>query len=149
MRFRSTVLLEGRTATGFQVPADIVAELGAGKRPPVTVTIGGHTYRSTIAAYSDVYMLPLSAENRTAAGVAAGDQITVDIELDTMPREVTIPDDFAAALEATPAARRFFDGLSYSQKRWHVLSVEGARTEETRSRRIAKSVAMLAEGRAR
>jgi hypothetical protein len=148
MRFRSTIQLEGKTATGFRVPPDVVANLGAGKRPPVTVTIGDHTYRSTIAAYGDVFMLPLSAENRQAAGVASGDEVDVDIELDTAPREVTVPSDFSAALDATPAARRFFDGLSYSHRRWHVLSIEGAKTAETRERRIAKSVTMLSEGRA-
>jgi hypothetical protein len=148
MRFRTKIQLEGKTATGFAVPPDVVASLGAGKKPPVRVTIGPHSYRSTVAAYGDVYMLPLSAENRTAAGVAAGDEIEVDIELDQAPREVIVPPDFAAALDAKPEARRFFDGLSYSKQRWHVLSIEGAKTPETRERRIAKSVAMLAEGRA-
>jgi hypothetical protein len=149
VRFRTTIELEGKTATGFRVPPEVVAALGTGKRPPVTVTIGDHTYRSTIAAYGDVFMLPLSAENRAAAGVAAGDEIEVDVELDTAPREVVLPPDFAAALDAAPAARRFFDGLSYSQKRWHVLSIEGAKTVETRDRRIVKSVTALSEGRAR
>jgi hypothetical protein len=148
MRFRTTIKLEGRTATGFAVPSDVVAALGSGKRPPVRVTIGPHTYRSTVAAYGDIYMLPLSAENRTAAGVAAGDEIEVDIELDQAPREVVVPPDFAEALDGAPEARRFFDGLSYSKQRWHVLSVEDAKTPETRERRIAKSVAMLSEGRA-
>jgi hypothetical protein len=149
VRFRTTIQLQGKTATGFQVPPDVVAALGTGKRPPVTVTIGDHTYRSTIAAYGDVFMLPLSAENRAAAGVAAGDEIEVDVELDTAPREVILPPDFAAALDAAPAARRFFDGLSYSQKRWHVLSIEGAKTVETRDRRIVKSVTALSVGHAR
>jgi hypothetical protein len=148
MRFRTKIQLEGKTATGFAVPPDVVASLGAGKKPPVRVTIGPHSYRSTVAAYGDVYMLPLSAENRTAAGVAAGDEIEVDIELDQAPREVVVPPDFATALDANPEARRFFDGLSYSKQRWHVLSIEGAKTPETRERRIAKSVAMLADGRA-
>ena len=99
MRFRSVVQLEGKTATGFRVPPEVVAALGTGKRPPVRVTIGGHTYRSTVAAYGDVFMLPLSAENRMAAGVAAGDEIEVELELDTAPREVTVPADLAAALD--------------------------------------------------
>jgi hypothetical protein len=148
MRFRTTIQLEGKTATGFAVPPDVVAALGVGRRPPVRVTIGAHTYRSTVAAYGDVYMLPLSAENRAAAGVAAGDEIEVELELDEAPREVVVPPDFSAALDASPEARHFFDGLSYSKQRWHVLSIEGAKTPETRERRIAKSVAMLAEGRA-
>lgn len=149
MRFRATIQLEGKTATGIPVPADVVEQLGKGKRPPVRVTIGGHTYRSTVAAYGDGFMLPLSAQNREAAGAAAGDELDVDVELDTEPRTVEVPEDFADALTAEPEAKRYFEGLSYSQQRWHVLSIEGAKAAETRQRRIDKSVAMLREGRAR
>jgi uncharacterized protein YdeI (YjbR/CyaY-like superfamily) len=91
----------------------------------------------------------VSAENRAGAGVAGGDSVDVDIELDTAPREVTVPADFGAALAAEPDAKRTFEGLSYSNKSWHVLSIEGARTDETRQRRIAKSVEALKEGRIR
>ena len=94
-------------------------------------------------------MVGVSAENRAGAGVAGGDEVDVDIELDTAPREVTVPDDFAAALDAEPNARRTFDGLSYSNKSWHVLQVVGAKTDETRQRRIAKSVETLKDGRIR
>lgn len=94
-------------------------------------------------------MLPVSAENREAAGVAAGDEVDVDIELDTEPRQVTVPDDFSEALDREPGARRYFDGLSHSQRRWHILSVEGAKTPETRQRRIDKSMGTMREGRPR
>ena len=100
MRFRATIQVEGKTATGIPVPTDVVDQLGKGKRPPVRVTIGGHTYRSTVAAYGDVFMLPLSAENREAAGVAGGDEVDVDVELDTEPRTVQVPKDFTDALAA-------------------------------------------------
>lgn len=149
MRFRTTLQLEGKTATGFRVPADVVEEMGKGKRPPVTVTINGYTYRSTVAAYGEVFMLPLAAEHREAAGVAAGDEIEVDLVLDEAPRDVAVPTDFAAALDAEPAARQTFDALSNSNKKWHVLNVEGAKTNETRQRRIEKSVATLREGKPR
>ena len=148
MRFTTTVELGGKTATGFQVPNDVVVALGKGRKPPVTVTINGHTYRSTIAAYGEVSMLPLSAENRTAAGVQAGDEIEVELALDTAPRVVEVPDDFAAAIAADPAAAAFWPTISYSNQRWHVLSIDGAKTPETRQRRIDKSVALLREGRA-
>jgi hypothetical protein len=148
MRFRATIQLEGKTATGIRVPGEVVASLGTGKRPPVRVTIGGHTYRSTVAVYGDVFMLPLSAENRAGAGVAAGDEVDVEIELDTAPREVTVPPDLADALERDPEAGRSFESLSYSNKRRHVLSIEGARTAETRQRRIARVVSELREDRA-
>ena len=149
MRFLTVIELGGKTATGFQVPVEVVQALGTGKRPAVTVRIGSHTYRSTVAAYGDVYMLPLSAENREAAGVAAGDEVEVEVELDTAPRVIEVPTDFAAALDAEPAARRTFDGLSYSNQRYHVESITGAKTPETRQRRIEKSIGVLREGRPR
>lgn len=148
MRFTTTIQLEGRSATGFRVPPEVVEALGKGKRPPVRVTIRDHTYRSTVAAYGDVFMLPLAAEHRVAAGVAAGDEVEVELELDTEPREVAVPPDFSAALDADPKARRFFDGLSYSNRRRFVLAIEDAKTEETRRRRIKKTVERLHEGRA-
>ncbi len=147
MRFRATLLLAGKTATGIEVPPSVVESLGAGKRPPVTVTIGGYTYRSSIAVMGGVFMVGVSAANRAGAGVAAGDEIDVDLELDTAPREVAVPDDFAAALAAVPAARQFFDGLSYSARSGFVQSIEGAKTAETRQRRIDKAVTSLREGR--
>ncbi len=149
MRFRTTILQSGKTAAGIQVPDDIVERLGSGRKPAVRVTINGYTYRSTVAVMSGVYMIGVSADNRARAGVAGGDEVDVDIELDTAPRVVDVPADFAAALDAEPDARRTFDGLSYSNKSWHVLSIEGAKTDETRQRRIAKSVEALKAGRVR
>jgi hypothetical protein len=148
MRFRSTIELGGKTATGMQVPAEVVEALGQGKRPAVRVTLNGHTYRSTVAVMGGLYYLPVSAEVRGHSGVAAGDEVEVEVELDTAPREVSVPADLAAALAGDEAAQRFFDGLSYSRKSWHVLQVDGAKTAETRQRRIEKSVAMCREGRA-
>lgn len=147
MRFRAIVELHGKTATGIQVPPEVVESLGSGKRPAVRVTIGGHSYRSTVAPMGGVYLLPLSAEHRNAAGLAAGDEVDVDLELDTAPREVTLPPDFAAALDAEPEARRFFEALSYSNQRRQVLAIEDAKTDETRRRRIAKAVTALADGK--
>lgn len=147
MRFRTTTQLEGRTATGLRVPPEVVEALGRGRRPPVTVTIASHTNRSTIAAYGDAFMLPLAAEHREAAGVAAGDEVEVEIALDTEPREVEVPPDLATALAGEAEARAFSDALSYSGKRWYVLSIEDAKTPETRQRRVGKAVAMLREGR--
>ena len=149
MRFRTTIRQSGKTATGIEVPQEVVEALGSGRRPAVKVTINGYTYRSTVAVMGGVSMVSVSAENRAGAGVAGGDEVDVELELDTGPREVTVPADLAAALDAEPAARRTFDGLSYSNQSWHVLQVDGAKTDETRQRRIARSVAVLREGRAR
>jgi hypothetical protein len=149
MRFRAEILLNGKTATGIRVPPEIVDGLGGGRKPAVLVRLGDFTYRSTIATMGGDFMLPVSAENREAAGVSAGDKVDVEVELDTKPREVDVPADLATALGAEPEAKAFFDGLSYSNQRWHVLSVEGAKTQETRQRRVEKSVGMLRERRAR
>src|SRR5262249_47336752 len=123
MRFRATIKLGGKTATGIRVPDEVVASLGPNKRPAVRVTINGHTYRSTVATMGGEFMLPVSADVRASAGVVAGDEVDVDIELDTEPREVTVPPDFSDALDRDADARRFFDGLSYSNKRRVVLSI--------------------------
>ena len=149
MRFRATLETEGKTATGINVPAEVVEALGAGKRPRVKVTINGHTYRSSVAVLGGRYMLGVSAENRAAAHVEGGDTIEVELELDTAPREVTVPPDLAAALAAEPAAQATFDALSYSNKSWHVLQIEGAKSDETRQRRVARSIEALAAGKVR
>lgn len=149
MRFRTTILRGDKTATGIRVPDDVVESLGAGKRPKVRVTIRGYTYRSSVAVVNGTYMVGVSADNRAGAGVAGGDEVDVEIEVDTEPREVTVPADFAQALDAEPVARRTFDGLSYSNKSWHVLQIEGAKSDDTRQRRILKSVDVLREGRPR
>ena len=149
MRFRTTIVQSGKTATGIEVPDEVMEALGSGKRPAVKVTLNGYSYRSTVASMGGKSMVSLSAEHRAGAGVAGGDEVDVDIDLDTAPREVDVPADFAAALAGEPEARRTFDGLSYSNKSWHVLQVEGAKTDETRRRRITKSVDILKQGRVR
>lgn len=149
MRFRATIELGGKTATGIRIPPEVVESLGAGKAPPIRVTIRGHTYRSTVARRGDRYLVGVSAQNREGAGVVAGDEVDVDIELDTEPREITVPPDFADALDADAHVRRFFDGLSYSQKQWYVLPIGEAKKPETRRRRIDKAIGMLREGRKR
>ena len=149
MRFRTTLLQGDKTATGIRIPDEIVEALGRGKRPPVTVTINGYTYRNSVAVMDGVFMVGVSAEHRAGAGVKGGDEVDVDIELDTAPRVIEVPDDFASALDAEPAARQTFDALSYSNRSWHTLQIEGAKTVETRQRRIAKSVEILREGRPR
>lgn len=145
--FRTILLSAGKTATGIEVPAAVVESLGAGKKPPVRVTINGYTYRNTIAVMGGRFMLSVSADNRTKAGVEAGQELEVSLALDTEPRVVTVPDDFQQALNRDPKAKAFFDKLSYSNKLRHVLVIEDAKTPETRQRRIEKSVQTLREGK--
>lgn len=143
MKFRATITQSGKTATGIPVPAEVIEKLGQGRRPRVSVSIGGYTYRSTVGVVGGAFMIPLSAEHRTAAGVAAGQEAEVDIEPDTAPREVSVPEDFAAALDSDEAARRAFEAMPYSHKQRWVLSVSSAKAEETRKRRIAKAIEAL------
>ena len=141
--FRATVELAGRTATGVRVPAAAVESLEAGRQPLVKVTIGEHTYPSKVAVRGGEYRIPISAENRALAGVEAGDEIDVAIELDRDPRVVAVPSDLAAALEAAPEALHYFELLSYSRQQWYVLNVEDAKTPETRARRIERAIARM------
>ena len=147
MRFQTTVELGGKTATGLLVPDEVVTALAAGRRPAVRVTVGGHQYRTTIATMGGRFLVPLSAENRTAAGVVAGDQVTVDLDLDLDSREVAVPIDLDDAWAVEPAARTFFDGLSYTQRKEWVRWIEEAKRPQTRDDRVRKTVTALAEGR--
>jgi predicted thioesterase len=132
MRFRTKILPAGKTAAGIEVPAKVVAALGSSKRPPVRATINGFTYRSTVAVMGGKFMLGVSNEVRKSAGVAAGDTVDIDLELDTEAREVPIPPDF-------------FEGLSYSKKLRLVIPID-VKDAETRKRRISETVAKLSSG---
>jgi hypothetical protein len=149
MRFRTTMQSAGKTALGFEIPAEVVEGLGAGKRPPVLVTINGYTYRNTVAVYGGTYMIGVSAENRVPAKVQGGDVVDVDLVLDTASREVEVPPALQTALDADPAAKATFDRLSYSNKSWHALQVTGTNNPDTRARRVEKSIAALREGKVR
>jgi len=149
MRFQATLELGGKTATGIQVPEEVVMGLGSHKQPRVRVTIGGHTYRTTVAVRGGRFLIPVSAENRAGAGIVAGDELDIDIELDTEPREVSVPSDFADALTRDTEAKRSFESLSYSHKLRHVLAIEQAKKPETRQRRIDKAIDMLREDQPR
>jgi len=147
MHFRTTVQRSGKTATGLLVPDEVVAALGAGKRPPVQVTVGGHTYRTTVASMGGRFLVPLSAENRTAAGVGAGDDVEVDVLLDTAAREVTVPADLVDALEHDDQARQFFDDLAYSHRKEWVRWIEESKKVETRTSRTVRAVESLRAGK--
>ncbi|MEW2216529.1 YdeI/OmpD-associated family protein [Streptomyces globisporus] len=142
MKFRTTMFQSGNN-TGIEVPEGVVEALGAGKRPPVNVTVNGYGYRSTIAPMGGQYLIPFSSDKRKATGIGGGDAIEVELTLDTAPRTVEPPEDLAAALAAVPGAAEAFAVLSPSRQKAHVTSVEGAKAQETRERRIAKAVAEL------
>jgi hypothetical protein len=141
------VQLNGKTATGIEVPDEVVAGLGQGQRPPVRVTVGGYSYRTTVARMGGRFLISLSAENRVAAGAAAGDSVEVDLEFDDAPREVEVPADLAAALGQDDAARANFEALPYSRRKEWVRWVTEAKKPDTRTTRITKTVQSLHEGK--
>ena len=149
MKFTAELLSTGKNTAGFEVPDSVVESLGGGGRPKVSVTVNGYTFRTSIARMGGRYLLGFSAERRTEAGVVAGEVLEVDVELDTAPRELEVPEPLAPALAADREAQAFWETLSYSNRQWHVLQVTSAKTDATRERRIEKSIGMLREGRAR
>ena len=148
MKLRAKLLAAGKTATGIHVPDEVVEKLGGSKRPAVRATLNGYTYRTSIGSIGGKFMLPVSSEVRANAGVAAGDEVTLELELDTAPRTVEVPADLARALSKSKKAKTFFDTkLSYSNQRWYVLWIEAAKKEETRIARVEKAVSMLEAGK--
>lgn len=146
MKFQTTVLLGGKTATGLQIPDEVVAALGSGKRPKVVITIGDYSYRSTAAPMGGEYLVPLSAEHRQGAGVAAGDVVEVSVTLDEAVREVEIPAELAEALAQDAPARQFFDSLSFSHRKEWVRWITEAKKPETRQARLVKTIEGLRSG---
>jgi hypothetical protein len=143
--FKTTIMKDDvKDATGIRVPSEVITGFNSGKKPKVKITLNGYTYRSTVAAYGDVFMLPLAAEHRNAAGVKAGDEVEITLELDTEPRIVEVPADLAVAL-AEKGLTAAFDKLAYSARKEHVRQVESAKAQETRERRIVNIVAKLSQ----
>jgi hypothetical protein len=142
MKFRAQVIPSGN-ATGVEVPDKVMEALGPAGRPPVTITINGHTWRSRVAAMRGQHLIGISAANRAAAGISEGDFIEIDIELDEAPREVAEPADLADALDSCPQARASFDRLPFGLRQKHVRTIEEAKSTEIRERRIGKLIATL------
>jgi hypothetical protein len=149
MSYRTQIRQTGKTATGIEIPDEVIDALGAGKNPPVNVTVNGYRYRSTVATIEGRYMVGFNADHRAASGLEGGDEVDVEIELDTQPSTVDVPADLQAALDADVQAQATFDRLSNSLKGYHVSQVTGAKTDETRRRRIEKSISVLRAGKPR
>jgi hypothetical protein len=143
--FTTTLLSTGGAHVGIEIPDEVLASLGRGKRVPVKVTLNGYTYRSTTAVMGGRNLVGLSGAHRAAAGVAGGEQHEVTLEVDTEPRTVELPEDLAEALAAA-GARDAFDALAPSARREHVRQVVEAKAEATRQRRLAKIVDSLRQG---
>jgi antitoxin component of MazEF toxin-antitoxin module len=142
MQFRAVVIPSGN-ATAVEIPDDVMRSLGAEARPPVSITINGHSWRSRVAIKNGKRLVGISAAQRNAAGITGGQAIEIDISLDIASREVEAPDDLQAALDGDPAARAAFDKLPFGLKAKHVRDIEAAKSPEVRDRRIAKLVETL------
>ncbi len=146
--FDTTVAANGNN-TGIVVPDELIERLGAGRRPAVIVNVNGYEYRNAVGVMGGRHVISISAAVRKDAGLQAGDQIRVVLTLAEGPREVTVPDDLAAALSADQAAGEFFAKLPNSLQRYHVDNVNAAKTAETRQRRIDKAVSLFQQGKQR
>lgn len=146
--FETTLSAFGNN-TGVEVPESVLEQLGAGRRPPVRVVLNGYEFRTTVGVMKGLHLVPVSKAVREASGLSAGDALAVTLTVDDTPREVDLPDDFASALAAQPAAATIFEGLSNSLQRYHVGQVTSAKTEATRQRRIDKAVQLFLDGKQR
>ena len=131
-RFQATIETEG-SGTFVDVPLDVPAVFGRARARRRHVD--GHAWRSTSCATATATSCRSTAPTE-AAGVAAGDTVSVALASDDAPRTVEVPDDLAAALDAAPGARAAFDARSFSHRREWVEWVSGAKRPETRERRV-------------
>jgi hypothetical protein len=148
VRFETTLTATGNN-TGIVVPAALIDELGAGKRPPVLVDVNGYRYPNTVGVMGGKFMISVSAAVRKATGLNGGDAIKVTLTLADTPRSVSVPPDLDKAFRSNKQARAFFDSLSNSLQRYHVDNINAAKTDETRQRRIDKAVGLFLEGKPR
>src|ERR1700753_3790935 len=146
--FDTTVTAIGNN-TGIEVPADLIEKLGAGKRPAVVVSVNGYEYRVAVGVMGGRHLISVSAAIRKETGLAAGAPVHVVLTVVETPLEGSGPVDFDAARAAAPAAAAFFGKLSSSLQRYHVDNVTGAKTAQTRQRRIGKAVSLFLEGKQR
>jgi hypothetical protein len=121
--------------TGVPVPPEVLERLGAGKRPAVLVEVNGYSYSSTVGSMGGQALIPFSSEHRAASGIAGGDDVEVGLSVDRSPREVAVPEDLAGALRDAGLTEAF-DRLAPSHRKAHVTSVESAKGEDTRRRRV-------------
>ncbi|WP_137940271.1 YdeI/OmpD-associated family protein [Chitinivorax sp. B] len=147
MKFKAKVVPSGN-ATAVEVPKEALEQLNAGTRPPVVITINGHSWRSRIAAMRGMHLVGISAANRKASKISEGDLVEVLLELDVEPRTVEEPDDVASALNKHEALRTAFESLPFGLRCKHIASIEEAKSPETRLRRIAKLLSELEQSTA-
>ncbi|MBT8487405.1 MAG: DUF1905 domain-containing protein [Gemmatimonadetes bacterium] len=130
------------------VPFDVKDVFGSG-RPRVRALIDGHEYRGSIANMGQGPCLGIRKDVRAAIGKDVGDTVHIEVEVDTAPRVVDVPDELAAAFAGSPEAGTRYEALSYTHRKEFATWVAEAKKEETRLRRAARAVEMILDGETR
>jgi autonomous glycyl radical cofactor GrcA len=140
-----TKILQFGNNTGIHLTEEMLDKLGGGRKPLVKVTLNNYTYRSAVGKVGDLFVISLSSEHRENSKVKGGDKLEILIEVDTEPRTVEIPDDFKEVLQKNESAAIGFEKLAPSKKKAMIAHISGAKTKETRNRRINKAVDQLSK----
>ncbi|HEV2139541.1 MAG TPA: YdeI/OmpD-associated family protein [Nitrososphaerales archaeon] len=126
------------------MPVDLAKQTGIKARLRVKGTIDAVPFKGTLLpSGSGRHFVVVKKEVRDRIGKTAGDVATVEFDLDTVPVRVPIPKDFDSALASAPKAKAEFQAMAPSHKKAYVTWIESAKAQETRTRRIAKAVAMI------
>jgi Bacteriocin-protection, YdeI or OmpD-Associated/Domain of unknown function (DUF1905) len=149
IRFRARLERRGPAAAVVLDETQVAAVGEGATRFPVAATVNGYTWRTSVARMGGEFLLGLPREVREGAGVQAGDEAEVTIELDQAPREVDVPVDLAAALAADPQAAASFERMAFTHRKEYARWVAEAKRAETRQRRVAQAVEMIKAGKSR
>lgn len=149
IQFRTSLQQRG-PAAAVVLDDGQVAEVGEGpKRFPVIATVNGYTWHTSVARMGGEFLVGLNKDVRTGAGVVAGDEVEVILELDTAPREVEVPEALAAALASDKKAKAAFEGMAYTHRKEYARWIADAKREETRERRVQQALEMIRAGKTR
>jgi len=145
-QFTATVLIGPEGRVFVPLPFDPDEVWGVKPVHHVNGSIGGCTVRGPVQPFGDDRGIALGPAWRRDRGIGPGD--TVDVVLvPEGPQRGDLAADFAAALDANPAAGAFFDGLAQFYRRAYLTWLDGAkRRPEVRAQRIVEVVALLADG---
>src|SRR5215472_14478892 len=149
IHFRAVLQARGPAAAVVLDESQVAAVGEGAKRFPVAATVNGYTWRTSVARMGGEYLVGLNRQVREAAGVQAGDEAEVSIELDQAPREVEVPEALAAALAADPQAAASFERMAFTHRKEYARWIAEAKRAETRQRRVAQAVEMIRAGKTR
>ena len=149
IKFRALLQPRGPAAAVILDDAQVAAVGEGAKRFPVVATVNGYTWRTSVARMGGEFLLGLNKEVRQGAGVEAGDEVEVAVELDTAPREVEVPEALAAALAADPQAKASFEGMAFTHRKEYARWVAEARQDQARQRRVQRALEMIRAGKTR